>query len=55
MAILLLERDDDLNPVIVHSNTYGGLVHDIFRIDNNKIEVMLEKGSVTYDLSPITD
>lgn len=33
MAILILERDDDLSPVIVHSHTYGGLMHDIFKIE----------------------
>lgn len=37
LALVLPDRDDDLNPLIMHSNTYGALMHDIHKIENNKV------------------
>ena len=36
-TIILLERDDDLLPVLAHSITYGALIHDLFGIEVRNI------------------
>lgn len=51
MVVLILDREDDLNPIIVHSNTYAALMHDISPIRNNKVVFQNNQ----YDLSPVND
>lgn len=54
LALVLPDRDDDLNPMIMHSHTYGALMHDIFNIKFNKVCLDKSNGQ-TYDLWPEHD
>ncbi|CAD8187391.1 unnamed protein product [Paramecium pentaurelia] len=51
LAIILPDRDIDLNTLIMHSNTYGALLHDTLNIKYNKVKL----DDQVYDLSPQYD
>ncbi|CAK93741.1 unnamed protein product (macronuclear) [Paramecium tetraurelia] len=51
LAIILPDRDIDLNTLIMHSNTYGALLHDTLNIKYNKVKLEDQ----VYDLSPQYD
>ena len=52
MSLIILERDLDLNPCLVHPFGYSTVIHDMYDINLNKI-VMEDKKSkkpIVHDL-----